>query len=191
MSTSTLQDNRTETKSAAAAHLFTPFTLGGITFRNRIAVSPMCQYSSTDGLANEWHKVHLGSRAAGGAGLVMVEATAVEDRGRITLGDMGLWNDAQIAPLADIARFLRQHGAVPGIQLAHAGRKASSHLPWEGGAPLSADEGAWRTVAPSAIPFNDSDPVPHELELSEIDRLIRSFVDAAKRAKEAGFEVIE
>src|SRR5271154_3109057 len=113
-----------------SAHLFTPFTLRGVTFRNRIAVSPMCQYSSEDGLASDWHLVHLGSRAVGGAGLVTVEATAVEAQGRISPDDMGLWSDAHVEPLARVARFVRAQGAAPGIQLAHAGRKASTHRPW-------------------------------------------------------------
>src|SRR4051812_3354616 len=123
------------------AHLFDPLTLRGVTLRNRIGVSPMCQYSSVDGLANDRHFVHLGSRAVGGAGLVCVEATAVEARGRISPGDMGLWNDAQTEPLARIARFVAEHGAVPAIQLAHAGRKASHAVPWDGDAPLSDEQG--------------------------------------------------
>jgi 2,4-dienoyl-CoA reductase-like NADH-dependent reductase (Old Yellow Enzyme family) len=163
----------------------------GVTLPNRIAVSPMCQYSSVDGFANDWHLVHLGSRAVGGAGLVMVEATAVEARGRITPGDMGLWKDAHIGMLARIAEFVKAHGSVPAIQLAHAGRKASSRLPWQDGKPLSADEGAWQTIAPSAVPFRETDPVPAELSIAEIRALVDAFAAAAQRAENAGFDVVE
>lgn len=171
--------------------LFEPVTFRGVTLRNRIAVSPMCQYSAEDGLANDWHLVHLGSRAVGGAGLVMTEATAVEARGRISRQDLGIWDDRHVAPLARIATFLRAHRAVPGIQLAHAGRKASAHRPWEGGNPLGSDEGAWETVAPSAIPFGEGWPTPHALSRPEIDALVGAFRRAAERALEAGFEVVE
>src|SRR5947209_1767487 len=143
--------------------LFTPLRLRGVTLRNRITVSPMCQYSSEDGFANEWHFVHLGSRAVGGAGLVLTEATAVEDLGRISPQDLGLWKDEHIAPLARIARFIAEHGAVPGVQLAHAGRKASTGRPWEGGHPLRLGEGAWRTVAPSPVPFSEDYLAPDAL----------------------------
>src|SRR5580704_8906563 len=130
-------------------HLFSPLTIREITFGNRVAVSPMCQYSSVDGFASDWHLVHLGSRAVGGAGLVMMEATAVEARGRITPADHGIWQDDHIAMLTRIASFLKQHGAVPGIQIAHAGRKASCYVPWENnGAPIPAADGGWETVAP-------------------------------------------
>ena len=133
--------------------LFTPLSLRGVTLPNRIAVSPMCEYSAVDGFANDWHLVHLGSRASGGAGLVIVEATAVEPRGRITYGDLGLWSDAHIAPLRRIVEFVKSQGAVAGIQIAHAGRKASCHLPWDGGAPIPPGEpNGWEVVAPSAIP---------------------------------------
>lgn len=171
--------------------LFQPLTFRGVTFRNRIAVSPMCQYSSEDGFANDWHVVHLGSRAVGGAGLVMTEAAAVEARGRISRNDLGIWDDRHVEPLARLTRLLRDHGAVPGIQLAHAGRKASVHRPWDGGAPLSPAEGAWETVAPSAIPFDAGWPTPRALSLAEIDQLIGAFRRAAERALEAGFEVVE
>ena len=134
-------------------NLFTPLTVREVTFRNRIAVSPMCQYSSVDGLATDWHLVHLGSRAVGGAGLVMTEAAAVEARGRISPGDAGIWKDEHIEPLERIARFLREHGAVAGIQLAHAGRKGSTRRPWEGGGTIPEPAGGWQTVAPSAVPF--------------------------------------
>jgi 2,4-dienoyl-CoA reductase (NADPH2) len=172
--------------------LFSPLTIRGVTLRNRIATSPMCQYSCVDGLATDWHLVHLGSRAIGGAGLVMVEATAVTAHGRISAGDMGLWNDQHIAPLARVAQFLQQHGAVPAIQLAHAGRKASCLAPWQGGKHIHAQhQGGWITVAPSALPFAESDSVPHALDKSEILAIKQSFVDAAKRAVQAGFKVIE
>ena len=171
--------------------LFDPFKLRGVTFRNRIGVSPMCQYSSPDGLADDWHLVHLGSRAVGGAALVMTEATAVEASGRISPQDLGLWNDEQIAPLARITRFLRAHGAVSGIQLAHAGRKASTARPWEGGKPLAPPEGWSPIVAPSELPFDDGYQTPTALTEGQIAALIESFARSAARAAEAGFDVIE
>ena len=134
--------------------LFDPLTLRGVTFRNRIGVSPMCQYSSSDGFADDWHLVHLGSRAVGGAGLVLTEATAVEARGRISPQDLGLWKDEHLAPLARITRFVRGQGGVPGIQLAHAGRKASTARPWDGGQPIAPPQGWTPIVAPSALPFD-------------------------------------
>src|SRR5579872_5523901 len=133
--------------------LFSPLTIRNLTLRNRVVCSPMCQYSSVDGFANDWHLVHLGSRAAGGAGLVFMEATAVEARGRISPADQGIWKDEHIAFLERIARFLREQGAAAGIQLAHAGRKASTRPPWEGGSVIPESEGGWQPVAPSAIPF--------------------------------------
>lgn len=171
--------------------LFDPLSLRGVTLRNRIVVSPMCQYSSDDGAPTDWHLVHLGSRAVGGAGLVMVEATAVEARGRISPHDSGLWADRHVEPFARIARFLGEHGAVPAIQLAHAGRKASVHRPWEGGGPLGADEGAWETVAPSAIPFDQGWPTPRALSTAEIGQVVAAFRTGAERALAAGFEAIE
>jgi len=177
--------------AAADVNLFSPLTLRGITFRNRIGVSPMCQYSSEDGFATDWHLVHLGSRAVGGAGLVMVEATAVEARGRISPADLGIWKDGHIPNLARIAAFLKSQGAVPGIQLAHAGRKGSTDLPWRGGAALLPEAGGWQTVAPSPIPFRDSDPTPAELRHDEIPGIVNAFAEGAQRALEAGFEVIE
>jgi 2,4-dienoyl-CoA reductase-like NADH-dependent reductase (Old Yellow Enzyme family) len=174
-----------------SAHLFTPFALRGATFRNRIAVSPMCQYSSEDGFANDWHLVHLGSRAIGGAGLVMMEATAVEARGRISPWDHGIWKDEHIEFLSRIAAFLKEHGAVAGIQLAHAGRKASSRRPWEGGAVIPQSEGGWQPIAPSAIPFRPGDPAPSELSKDAIRELANTFAAAAKRALRAGFQAIE
>ncbi|MEJ0010358.1 MAG: NADH:flavin oxidoreductase/NADH oxidase [Alphaproteobacteria bacterium] len=174
------------------AHLFAPFTLRGVTFRNRIAVSPMCQYSSDDGFANDWHVVHLGSRAVGGAGLVMVEATAVTADGRITYGDHGLWKDEHIATLSRITRFLRQQGAVPGIQIAHAGRKGSCEVPWKGGAAIAPGaKNGWQVVAPSAVAFKEGDPVPHALSREEIAGITQAFVATAGRALKAGFEVLE
>jgi 2,4-dienoyl-CoA reductase-like NADH-dependent reductase (Old Yellow Enzyme family) len=174
------------------AMLFEPLRLRDVTLKNRIAVSPMCQYSSTDGLANEWHLVHLGSRAVGGAGLVLVEATGVEARGRISPLDMGLWQDEQVEPLARIARFVEAHGAVAGVQLAHAGRKASVRAPWdEGGKPLGETEGGWRVVAPSAVPFAPGHPQPLALDAAGLSAVKQAFVAAAGRALAAGFRVIE
>ena len=172
-------------------NLFSPLTIRGVTLRNRIAVSPMCEYSSEDGFANDWHVVHLGSRAVGGAGLVMTEATAVTAEGRITPGDLGIYKHEHIANLARIVTFIKQHGAVPGMQLAHAGRKGSCRVPWKGGEPLQPEEGAWRTVAPSRLPFNPSDPVPAELSQPGIGAIVEAFAAAARRALAAGFEVLE
>ena len=171
--------------------LFAPLKIREVTFRNRIAVSPMCEYSSDDGFANDWHLVHLGSRAVGGAGLVIAEATAVEDRGRITPGDLGIWKDEHIENLSRIAAFVRQHGAVPAIQIAHAGRKASCHVPWNGGEPISENAGGWRTVAPSQVPFRETDPAPIELKRDDIRSIVAAFAAAAGRALAAGFEVVE
>ncbi|MDB4967475.1 MAG: dehydrogenase [Myxococcales bacterium] len=173
------------------AHLLEPLTVRGITLRNRIGVSPMCQYSSEDGFANDWHLVHLGARAVGGAAWVSVEATAVEARGRISPADMGLWSDAHAEPLGRIARFLKAHGAVASIQLAHAGRKASTSRPWEGDRPLADDEGGWQTVAPSAVPFAPGWRVPRALGSNEIHGVIAQFAAAAVRARDAGFEWLE
>jgi 2,4-dienoyl-CoA reductase-like NADH-dependent reductase (Old Yellow Enzyme family) len=172
--------------------LFDPLTVRGVTLRNRVAVSPMCQYSAQDGFANDWHLVHLGSRAVGGAGLVVFEATAVEARGRISPADLGLWRDEQIAPLARIVRFVEQQGAVAALQLAHAGRKASVRAPWDrGGAPLAPADGGWEIVAPSAIPFGEGYAVPRALDEAGIAGVIEAFAVAARRAREAGFRVIE
>jgi 2,4-dienoyl-CoA reductase-like NADH-dependent reductase (Old Yellow Enzyme family) len=172
-------------------HLFDALTIRGTTLRNRIGVSPMCQYSAVDGMATDWHLVHLGSRAVGGAGLVMVEATAIAPRGRISPADMGIWSDAHVAPLARIARFVREQGAVPGLQLAHAGRKASTGVPWTGIGPLSDADGGWPTIAPSAIPFGPKDRVPAEMTKSDIAAVLDAFHAAAVRAREAGFEWVE
>jgi len=173
------------------AHLFDTLEIRGVTFRNRIAVSPMCQYSAQDGFANDWHLVHLGSRAVGGASLVVAEATAVEARGRISPSDLGLWQDAQIEPLARIARFLEEHGAVAGIQLAHAGRKASTARPWEGGKPVPDEAGGWDIVGPSAIPFDESYRIPHQLSAEELAGIREQFCAAAQRALQAGFRYLE
>ena len=172
--------------------LFTPLTLRDVTMRNRIAVSPMCQYSSAEGRANDWHLVHLGSRAVGGAGLVVFEATAVEARGRISPGDMGLWEDGQVEPLARIVRFVEAQGAVACLQLAHAGRKASVRAPFdEGGAPLAEGAGGWPVVGPSAIPFAPGHPVPSALDEAGLRTVTRAFADAARRALAAGFRALE
>ena len=171
--------------------LFSPLQLRDLTFRNRIAVSPMCQYSSTDGFATDWHLVQLGSRAVGGAALVMTEAAAVEARGRISPHDLGIWKDEHIEMLARTAAFVRSQGAVAGMQLAHAGRKASTRRPWEGGGVIPESEGGWQTVAPSAIPFNPGDPAPAELTASEIQAIVEAFAAAARRALEAGFQLVE
>ena len=171
--------------------LFTPLTIREVTFRNRLAVSPMCQYSSDDGFANDWHLVHLGSRAAGGAGLVITEASAVEARGRISPQDLGIWKDEHIAFLSRITAFLNQQGAVAAIQLAHAGRKASTYRPWDGSGAVREDAGGWQTVAPSAVAFQPDYAFPAELTRAEIAGLAGSFAAAARRALEAGFQVVE
>jgi 2,4-dienoyl-CoA reductase-like NADH-dependent reductase (Old Yellow Enzyme family) len=171
--------------------LFTPIKIRDVNFRNRIAVSPMCEYSSHDGFARDWHLVHLGSRAVGGAGLVMTEAAAVEPQGRISPADLGIWKDEHIDKLAQIAAFIKEHGAVPGIQIAHAGRKASCRVPWEGGAPIPAEQGGWQTVAPSPVPFRSGDPVPAELSTAQIRLIVQAFGAATRRALAAGFEVVE
>ena len=181
-----------ENDSSHEPHLFSPLTIRSVTLRNRIGVSPMCQYSATDGVANQWHYVHLGSRAVGGAGLVIAEATAVAPEGRITPGCLGLWSDQQTEPLARIAAFVKKQGAVPAIQIAHAGRKASADLPWRGGAHLSAAQGGWDTIAPSAIPFGDTlTKVPRAMTEADIVRVKNDFVATAKRALAAGFEWLE
>jgi 2,4-dienoyl-CoA reductase-like NADH-dependent reductase (Old Yellow Enzyme family) len=173
------------------ADLLGELVVRGVTLRNRIVMSPMCQYSAVEGMANDWHLVHLGSRAVGGVALVMVEATAVAREGRISPGDMGLWRDEQIEPLARIARFIHSQGAVAGIQLAHAGRKASRDVPWKAGGRLESSAGGWPVVAPSAIPFNESDPPSLPLDAAGIDAVIGQFEAAARRAIAAGFRIIE
>jgi len=173
------------------SRLFTPLQLRGIECRNRIFVSPMCQYSSRNGVPAEWHLVHLGSRAVGGAGLVMVEATAVAPEGRISPDDSGLWNDRQAEAYAPIVDFVRRQGAVAAIQLAHAGRKGSTDTPWRRGEPLSQEKGGWTPEAPSSVPFSPGHAVPHELTEAELDALVEQFAAAARRALNAGFQVVE
>ena len=171
--------------------LFDPYTLGDVVLRNRIAVSPMCEYSAIDGMPNDWHLVHLGSRAVGGAGLVFTEATAVSPEGRISLGDTGLWNDAQQAEWSRIAAFITGQGAVPGIQLAHAGRKGSTEVPWRGGKALPAGQGDWTPVAPSALAFSEHYPMPSALDAAGIAKVVADFAAASERARAAGFRIIE
>ena len=174
------------------ASLFQEFPSKDVTLRNRIAVSPMCQYSSDNGFPNDWHLVHLGSRAVGGAGLVMVEATAVTPEGRISPADSGIYLDDHVEPFARISRFLKQYGAVPGMQLAHAGRKASASKPWEGNKHIESDKGGWDIIAPSAVPFGGNlTKVPREMTVQDIAGTQEAFVAAAKRALAAGFDWLE
>jgi 2,4-dienoyl-CoA reductase-like NADH-dependent reductase (Old Yellow Enzyme family) len=161
-----------------------------VEFRNRVFVSPMCQYSSRDGLPNDWHMVHLGSRAVGGAGLVCVEATGVSPEGRISPGDTGLWSEAHTRAFEPIASFIKSQGARAAIQLAHAGRKASTDVPWRGGKFLSEEQGGWQTLAPSAVPFGDW-PAPREMTRDDVETVVIQFADAARRALTAGFDVVE
>src|SRR3954452_17824802 len=171
--------------------LFSPLTIRSVTLRNRIGISPMCQYSSEDGFANDWHMVHLGSRAVGGAGLVITEATAVEHRGMISPQDLGIWKDEHVEMLSRIARFIASQGAVPGMQLAHAGRKPSTAPPAQGGKPIAPEKGGWIPAAPSPIPFAPGYPTPHELSIDEIATIVRAFAAGASRALRAGFKWIE
>jgi len=173
------------------ANLFQPLKIRSIQLKNRIVVSPMCQYSSKDGFANDWHLVHLGSRAVGGAALVFTEAAAVSPEGRITHHDLGIYKDEHIEFLRRITDFIKSQNAIAGIQLAHAGRKASHHRPWEGASALNENEEQWITEAPTAIAYKEGEPVPHELTREEIKKIIEDFRQAAIRANEAGFEVIE
>ncbi|MDT7688511.1 MAG: hypothetical protein QOE46_1270 [Acidobacteriota bacterium] len=172
------------------SRLFSAFSLRGIEFRNRVFVSPMCQYSSREGMPNDWHMVHLGSRAVGGAALVCVEATGVSPEGRISPGDSGLWSEAHAHAFAPIAAFIKSQGARAGIQLAHAGRKASTDVPWRGGKPLNEEQGAWQTLAPSAVPFGDW-PAPKEMTREDMQEVASQFVASTRLALDAGFEVIE
>ena len=171
--------------------LFSPLQMRSLTLRNRIFVSPMCQYSCQDGLPNDWHMVHLGSRAVGGAAMVIVEATAVAPEGRISPSDTGLWNTAQAEAFAPIAHFIAEQGAVPAIQLVHAGRKGSVLPPWQGGTAAAEDAGGWQPVAPSALPFGPGSAPPRELGQDELERLAAHFEAAARRALQAGFQVVE
>jgi 2,4-dienoyl-CoA reductase-like NADH-dependent reductase (Old Yellow Enzyme family) len=174
-----------------SSSLFSPYAFGNVTLRNRIVVSPMCEYSADDGLPNDWHLVHLGSRAVGGAGLVLTEATAVCAEGRISPGDTGLWNDAQQEVWTRIAAFVQNQGAAAGIQLAHAGRKGSTEVPWRGGKALAGDLGGWTPVAPSALAFDHDYPMPAALNDAGIQKVIVDFAASARRASQAGFSVIE
>jgi 2,4-dienoyl-CoA reductase-like NADH-dependent reductase (Old Yellow Enzyme family) len=177
-------------ESKDGARLMAPFQMRSVAMRNRIVVSPMCQYSAVNGLANDWHLVHIGSRAVGGAGMVMMEAAAVEARGRISAYDLGLWDDAQIEPLERITRFAKAQGSAICIQLAHAGRKAGTARPWETPGE-AAEAGGWECVAPGAIPFHAGDPAPHALTKAEIAELVRRFAEAAERCRRAGFDAVE
>lgn len=177
--------------TVSSIHLFSPLKIRDVTFRNRIGVSPMCQYSSNDGYSSDWHMVHLGSRAVGGAGLVMAEATAVTPEGRITPHCLGLWKDAHVDGLRKITGFIKKQGAVAGIQLAHAGRKASMQKPSEGGKYLSERDGGWTPFAPSPLPFAADHAAPLEMLEADIQKLIEAFVKAGLRAVKAGFQVIE
>ncbi len=173
------------------ARLFEELSFRSVTARNRIMMSPMCQYSAEDGFTNDWHLVHLGTRAVGGAGIICTEGTAVSPEGRISYADLGLWKDEHIEGFSRITRFLTTHGAVPAIQLAHAGRKASKAKNWDGHHQMPIGEHGWETVAPSAIPFKEDDRTPIELDKEGIEKVIQDFVDAAIRAREAGFKIIE
>lgn len=171
--------------------LLSPFTIKGINFRNRVAISPMCQYSSTHGFANSWHSVHYGSRAVGGAGLIIQEATAVSAEGRITPSDLGIYKIEHLEKLKNITKFITEHGAVPGIQLAHAGRKAGCAEPWNGGKQLRIEDGGWKTVSSSAKGFYDDDLTPDALDAEGIQKVISDFRMAAERSVEAGYQVVE
>lgn len=175
-----------------ASKLFSSLQIKSITLKNRIVISPMCQYSAEDGFANDWHLVHLGSRATGGSGLIIQEATAVSPEGRISPEDLGLWSDEHIEKLQSITKFIISQGSVPGIQLAHAGRKASVSAPWLGNKKLDFDQGGWQTVSSSAIPYHDGEPfLPKELDKDEINKLVSDFKQATKRAVKAGYQVLE
>lgn len=174
------------------SHLFSPLKIKDVAFRNRIGIAPMCQYSAEDGHVTDWHRVHLGSRAVGGAGMVMVEASAVEPRGRISPEDLGIWTDDHLTGLESLAKAISSAGSVPAIQIAHAGRKANTARPWQGGKPFGSDAPeAWQSVGPSAIPFDSSYQSPVELSIDEILNVQKSFAAAARRADEAGFDGLE
>lgn len=171
--------------------LFKPITIKSISFKNRVVMSPMCQYSATDGFANDWHLVHYGSRAIGDAGLIIVEATGVSPEGRISPGDLGIWKDEQIEPLKRIVDFIHSNGSIAGIQLAHAGRKASHQAPWLGSDQITLENGGWQTVAPSSIPYSIVEEPPVELDEAGIKKIIQDFRSAAQRTLDAGFKVLE
>lgn len=173
------------------SRLFSSLTLRELTFRNRVFLSPMCQYSSHDGLPTDWHLVHLGSRAIGGAGLVMVEATAVSPEGRISPDDSGIWSERHAEAFRPIAAFIQRQGAVPGVQLAHAGRKASTDAPWRGGGPVASEERGWEPVGPSPVAHSPKHPVPRELTRQAIATVVDQFAEAARRALAAGFQLVE
>ncbi|MFB7269344.1 NADH:flavin oxidoreductase/NADH oxidase [Streptomyces sp. NPDC056244] len=176
--------------------LFEPYTLRSLTIPNRVWMAPMCQYSADEtgpdaGVPNDWHFAHLAARAAGGTGLILTEATAVSPEGRISPADLGIWNDTQVEAFRRITRFLASQGTVAGIQLAHAGRKASTDRPWKGGAPVGAEANGWQPLAPSPVPFADGHPVPAELTVAQIEEIVGQFAAAARRAREAGFQIVE
>jgi 2,4-dienoyl-CoA reductase-like NADH-dependent reductase (Old Yellow Enzyme family) len=171
--------------------LFSPIQFRELEFKNRIFVSPMCQYSAENGIPDSWHLVHLGSRAVGGAALVVAEATAITPEGRISPGDLGIWNHEQVAAFKPITEFIRAQNCVPGVQLAHAGRKGSTKAPWQGSGRIEQRDGGWTPVAPSAVPFSESYPLPQELSKSAIEKLVEDFTAAARHAEQAGFQVIE
>ena len=178
-------------KTDANPYLFQPPTFRSVTSRNSVMLSPMCEYSAKDGVANDWHLVHLGARAIGGVGIVSTEATHVEERGRITHGCLGLWNDTQRDALAPVAAFVAQQGAIPAVQLAHAGRKASTDVPWRGGKPLTPEQGAWQPIGPSPLAFGPNYAVPREMTAEDIQTVLDAFAAAARRALQAGFRIIE
>ena len=185
------EDKRSALQRDPNPHLFRPITLRSVTARNRIMMSPMCQYSARDGVPDDWHLAHLGARAVGGAGIVFTEATHVEARGRITHHCLGLWNDGQRDAFARIAAFVEAQGAVPGIQLGHAGRKGSTHRPWEGRGPLGPGESPWPVIGPSAVPFAEGYPTPKEMDEGDIAEVLDAMAAAVRRAREAGFRVVE
>jgi 2,4-dienoyl-CoA reductase-like NADH-dependent reductase (Old Yellow Enzyme family) len=174
-----------------SSQLFSPLKIKSITFQNRITISPMCQYSAVDGFANDWHLVHLGSRATGGSGLIIQEATAVSPEGRISPSDLGLWSDDHIQKLQSITKFIISQGSVPGIQLAHAGRKASVSSPWYGNKKLPQNQGGWEIFAPSAISYHENEQVPTALDIVGIQKVITDFKSATRRAKQVGYQVLE
>ena len=173
------------------SRLFTPIRLRKVEIRNRIFMAPMCQYSAHDGMPSDWHLVHYGARAAGGVGLVMMEATAISPEGRITPYDLGLWTDQQAEALRPIVSFIKEQGATPAIQIAHAGRKACSDQPWKGGLPIKEKNGGWQPLAPSGLPFSPDSRIPKEMTQADIDNVVNQFAEATKRALKAGFEVLK
>ena len=185
------EDNRRLQKPGRDPHLFRPLTLRGVTAKNRIMLSPLCEYSSVDGMPNDWHLVHLGARAAGGAGIVCTEATHVSAEGRITHHCLGLWNEAQRDGLARVVGFIESQGAIAATQLAHAGRKASIRRPWEGSGPQSIEDGGWQVLGPSALPFGPGHLVPRAMGLDDIARVTAEFAHSARLARQAGFRIIE